>query len=532
MRKKEIDCLVIGAGPVGLTLACQLRQYGVSCRIIDKVESPVIRTKAAGIWSRTLEFLAQMGLGDKFIDQGLQCYGASIFADGKRIAHLHLEGIESFYNFILLIPQHETEGILREHLQRLDTEVEYGKELSLLREERESVVAVLKSGEEIEAKWVVGCDGAHSRVRHALGLEFVGHKLDTQWIVSDLQLRGLPLEEEVQVYLHEEGPTAFFPLGKRFYRLVAETGPLKDSAQEGKAKAEAERLIKARLPQEVEIEEIKRAGFFSIHERQVQQYKSGRVFLAGDAAHVHSPLGGQGMNTGIHDVNNLAWKLAMVIRRGLLPSLLETYHEERFPVGEWVVKATSRGMTAITSRQPLVAALRKQAARLLANLPPVQSRIRNTLAETEIHYRESSLSKEPEEPATGWKFGKGITAGERAPDGAVGEEGRRLYDYLTGCRFHLLLFTSDEDSSRAVMEGLCSTLRKEFVDLVQVLIVDTKPPATAIAEAVHILDSTADLHHKYAATRPSAYLLRPDTYVACRSQPISEVELLSYMRAL
>ena len=243
MKKQEVDCLIIGAGPVGLTLACQLRQYGVSCRVLDKVESPVIRTKAAGIWSRTVEFLDQMGLAEKFLDEGLRCYGASIFADGKRIAHLHLEGIDSFYNFILLIPQHETERILREHLQQLGADVEYGQALSSLRQDSDKVVAVLESGEEIEAQWLVGCDGAHSRVRHSLGLEFVGQKLDTQWIVSDLKVRGLPLGEEVQVYLHEEGPTAFFPLGNYFYRLVAETEPLMDASNEGRARFEVERLI-------------------------------------------------------------------------------------------------------------------------------------------------------------------------------------------------------------------------------------------------------------------------------------------------
>lgn len=532
MKKQEVDCLIIGAGPVGLTLACQLRQYGVSCRVLDKVESPVIRTKAAGIWSRTVEFLDQMGLAEKFLDEGLRCYGASIFADGKRIAHLHLEGIDSFYNFILLIPQHETERILREHLQQLGADVEYGQALSSLRQDSDKVVAVLESGEEIEAQWLVGCDGAHSRVRHSLGLEFVGQKLDTQWIVSDLKVRGLPLGEEVQVYLHEEGPTAFFPLGNYFYRLVAETEPLMDASNEGRARFEVERLIKARLPHDLTIEEVSRAGYFSIHERQVQKYQVGRVFLAGDAAHVHSPLGGQGMNTGIHDVNNLSWKIAMVTLHGSSPTLLETYHEERFPVGEWIVKATSRGMTVATSRQPIVAALRKQAAKLFANLPPVQSRIRNTLAETEIHYRDSSLSKEPSRFASGWKFGKGIKAGERALDANVGENGKRLSKYLTGCRFHLLLFVSEEDSAHPVIERLATAVHQEFSEFVQVLIIGTELDAPTTAHAKYLADITGELHHQYAATEPSAYLLRPDTYVAYRSQPIDQEGVLSYLKAL
>lgn len=527
---QPVDCLVVGAGPVGLTFACQLRQYGVSCRIIDKLDGPVIRTKAAAIWSRTLEFLGQMDLAQTFVDSGAVCRGASIFADRECIANIPLDSIDSLYNYVLMIPQHTSEKILRERLEELGTKVEYGCSLESLVQEPQEVIVTLESGETLRSRYLVGCDGAHSGVRRALGLDFEGKKLESQWLVADIHLEGLPSNDQVLAYIHQEGPTAMFPLGGDFFRLVAQTEPLLDDTNEGRAKFETERILTTRVGPDVSVNQIDRAGYFSIHERQVGTYQVGRTFLAGDSAHVHSPIGGQGMNTGVHDANNLAWKMAMVLAGVQKAELLETYNDERHPIGKWLVQMTSLGTQMITNKQPIVAAIRKQAAKVLANLPLVQNRVRDTLSELEIHYRDSTLSDELEFLSSGWKLRKGIRAGDRVPDGLLrrGTDELQLSDLLKGCRYHLLLFVCDgEGEAQNDVLALHGQMEKMLGSWNQVLVISTRQLNW---ENCHcFLDESGELHQTFAVSEPSVYLVRPDLHVAHRSQPINVQLLLDYL---
>lgn len=532
MLKTSLECLIVGAGPVGLTLACQLQQYGISFRIIDKLDGPVIRTKAAAIWSRTAEFLQQMDLADKFVIAGLHCYGASIFADGKRFAHLSLEGVDSLYKYVMMVPQHTTESILRECLEKEGHSVEYGHKVQALEQNSDSVSVQLESGEKLSAQWVFGCDGAHSGVRQALNLDFQGEQLESQWVVADLYILGLPIDDEVLVYMHRDGPTALFPLGGQFYRMVGETNRVADISDDDKAQDDIRRIIESRVGGTAKVKKIAEAGYFTISERQVSQYRVGRVFLAGDSAHIHSPLGGQGMNTGMHDVHNLAWKIAMVARGRMKPELLDSYHEERHPIGKWLVETTSRGTKLITSRQPLVQALRNQAGKILANLPIVRNKIRDTLTEVELNYRERSLSQEPETLPSAWHFKKGVKAGDRAPDAEVQVDGeqRRLSHYLKGCHFHLLLFGGAQDSWSA-FGPLVEMVRKDYPQSVKILWVGANNAEPYLKKGETFLyDHNHELHHDYAATEDCAYLIRPDAYVAHRSQPVSLAELRTYLQ--
>ena len=532
MSNPRIDCLIVGSGPVGLVAACQLKQYGLNIRIIDKLNGPVLRNKAAVVWARTCEFLDQMGLADQFTSTGLKCYGASLFADGKRFAQIPLDGTDSLFNFALMIPQHKTERILREHLKSLGTEVEYGVELESITDHPHCATAHLASGESIESNWIVGCDGAHSGVRHALGLPFEGEQLESFWMVADLHLDGLPLDDEVMAFLHHDGPTALFPLGDNFFRAVAQISSVEDPRDRAQAKADITHVLESRIGGSLQIVDIRRAGYFTIHQRQVDQYRQGRVFLAGDSAHIHSPLGGQGMNTGMHDANNLAWKLAMVCQGHMRPELLDTYHEERYPIGHWLVKSTSIATKMVTNRQPIVAALRIQAAKFLANIPMVQSKVRDTLSEIEIHYRDSSLSLEPSCPVQNWRFRGGIRAGERAEDAPVreGDKQGRLKDYIYGCRYHLLLFKGDEVDAWHDLELTARLIHKRFGSAVQIVWVglNDAPPKLTF-DARYLVDFTEQLHEDYAASGSTVYLVRPDGYVAYRSQPVDHEELEGHL---
>jgi 2-polyprenyl-6-methoxyphenol hydroxylase-like FAD-dependent oxidoreductase len=525
------DCLIIGAGPVGLTLACQLQHYGVSFRIIDKLEGPVIRTKAAAVWSRTTEFMSQLGLADEFLKGGLHCHSASLFADGKRFAQLHLDSVDSLFNFVLMVPQHTTEQILREDLAKHGVEVEYGQEMTSFRSTGEHVEVGLANEESLTCRWLVGCDGAHSRVRHRLNLCFVGEELKSGWVVADIHMKEVFVEEEIMAVMHENGPAALFPLGDMLYRVVAQVDKAEGPHDSKAAEAALREAFEERAAGLATLGEFRDAGFFTVHERQVETYQEGRIFLAGDAAHVHSPLGGQGMNTGIHDAYNLGWKIAMVARGHMNEDLLDTYHEERFPIGQRLVQATSMGTKMITQRQPMVAALRKQAAKILTQLPVLKHKARDALTEVDIHYRGGPLSVEPESFPRAWRFKKGIRPGERAPDAPVmvnGEESR-LMDFLVGPRYHLLLFGGDHEDCWSVFEPLVRLVRELYGSFLQLIWIgaDESPPPLVEGE-IHLVDQAEELHHDYAATEPSLYLLRPDAYVAYRSQTLEVAELEGY----
>lgn len=519
--------MIVGAGPVGLALACRLHQYGVKCRILDKLAEPVKRTKAAAVWSRTAEIFDQMGLAESVLGHGLKVYGATFFSGGKRVARLELDSIDSLYNYVLMIAQHKTEQVLRDYLREQGVSVEYGSQVAAVAQDSESVTLTLESGEVVKARWAVGCDGAHSFVRQALGLSFDGQDLTSQWIVGDLDLEGLPLQDELILIMHKDGPAGLFPLGGSLFRVVAET---EKSDQD--VESVLTRLVEERVEGEgLRVTRVHDAGYFSIHERQVKRYKVGRVFLAGDSAHVQSPIGGQGMNTGIQDANNLAWKLAMAAKALTGEAILETYHEERHPVAEWLVDATSKGTAIVTNQNPLVAAFRGQATRLMAALPLVQNKLRSTLSELEINYRGSSLCREAQYIGGEWGDGEGVRAGERAPDGVVEIDGEasRLSEHTRDCRLHLLLFDCGHPFYILKFSRLLKNVQEKHSALVQPVLVSILPKNAEEVDCLFLLDSQKLLHKQYGASEPSLYLLRPDGYVAYRSKPVDEVELLNLL---
>lgn len=521
------DCLIVGAGPVGLTLACRLKQYGLSCRILDKLGKPVKRTKAAAIWTRSTEIFAQMELAAPLLKNGLKVYGATFFSGGKPLTELTLDSIDSVHNYVLMIAQHQTEKVLRQRLKEQGVTVEYDSQVNSIEQEDDLVTVTIESGERLKARWLVGCDGAHSFVRHSQGLSFEGQKRESRWIVGDLHVEGLPLSDRLLLIMHKKGPAGLFPLGNSTYRAVAETETTDEDAESALPKLLQERTqFKA-----LKIQEVQDAGYFSINERQVDQYRVGRVFLAGDSAHVQSPIGGQGMNTGIQDAENLAWKLALVAKGLAKERLLDTYHEERHPVGEWLVETTSRSTDLITSKQPVLAAIRPQATRLLASLPPVQDKLRNTLAELEINYRHSSLSREPQYIGDGWRPRDGIKAGERAPDRIVRFEGeeRLLSSAFRHGKFQLLLFSGGRTPEQVKAGPLLRSLERNHSELVQSIYICSSTGSADGVECAVVVDLQQELHQVYAADEPSAYLIRPDGYVAYRCRPIDEVELLNFL---
>jgi 2-polyprenyl-6-methoxyphenol hydroxylase-like FAD-dependent oxidoreductase len=395
---KKNDVLIAGAGPVGLTMAIELVRYGVSVRIIDKAPERTDKSKALVIWSRTLELLERAGCSAALVEAGYKVSSVNISADKKPIADFSLEGVETTYPYALMIPQSDTERVLDEFLNTLGVRVERAVELTQFAASPTSVVSTLRhvdgTEETIETSWLIGCDGAHSFVRHQLGMEFHGETSLIHWVLADIHLEGIPRTPEIKIAWHSDGVLATFPIAEDRYRIIADVG----DASEGESHRadptleEIQTILDDRFPGAPRATNPVWLSSFTINERKVKDYRAGRVFLAGDAAHVHSPAGGQGMNTGMQDACNLAWKLAMVVRGTGGENLLESYSEERSPIAEEVLKITGRATSVATLTGDMPQLIRNHVASLVLGIAPVRKLAANVVSEISIGYPHSSLN--------------------------------------------------------------------------------------------------------------------------------------------
>lgn len=569
-----LPVLIAGAGPTGLTLACDLLSRGIEFRIIDKAPAATAFSKAIVLHARTLELLENMGLVEPFLEHGLPIRGSNFYAGGKRIVHLNMDEIESHYKYALSIPQSKTEEILNRKLEAGGCKIERNLELVELVEKGDLVEARLRrknddgsdtgAEEVLQCRYLVGADGAHSTVRKQLGIAFEGAEYEEVFGAADVacDIQG----DEMHGYLAEEGAVVFFPFGEGRFRIIFSTGDgTADSAhfdtEQPLTMETVESVVKVRGPKNVKIDDPHWLSWFRIHKRFAASYRRGRVFICGDAAHIHSPVGGVGMNTGMQDAINLGWKLALSIKGLSEEDLLDTYEEERRKVGQSVLKGTHMATKFVTLRHPVALNIRNSLMHMLASHELVQQRILRTGSLTGVSYRSSSLSCEchpplddslgrtlrlseddgEEKPGLGaWiEFARAPVAGDRALDGECRDEQgneRRLYQYLNSERFQLLLFdgfvaSSDGYSGFTKIE---SHINNYFPDLIDVHVVVpeafgalTLPPYKSV-----IYDFERALHKTYGASSECLYLLRPDGYIGFRSQPANLDELVKYLTGI
>lgn len=392
--------LVIGAGPVGLTMAAELARYGVPVRVIDQSAHPTQTSKALVIWARTLELMDRMGCTPAFLDAGLRAHGASMRSGGTVLGHTRFDDIASSYNFALMIPQRDTERLLDAHLRSLGVAVEREVKLVSFSEARDCVEARLSHAdgreETIETPWLIGCDGAHSTVRHGLGIEFHGSAQGDDWMLADVRLEGAgtPPGDEIAPYLHRDGPFVVFPIPGGRARVIAATGKTDPAhPRPDPTLGDVQAMIDRRAGGGFRAVDPVWLTNFRINERKVAEYRRGRVILAGDAAHIHSPAGGQGMNTGMQDAINLAWKLAMVARGQAAATLLDSYSPERSAVGDMVLRNAGRLTDVATLAHPAAQAARNLVLRVLLGFHAVRDKMATTMSEIEIAYANSPLSR-------------------------------------------------------------------------------------------------------------------------------------------
>ncbi len=396
-------------------MAVELARFGVPMRIVDKAPCRSDKSKALVIWSRTLELIDRMGCSASFLAAGCKVSAVNIVSGTKQIIHLALRDVATPHPYALMLPQSETERLLEEHLNALGVRVERSVELKAFEALGEGITATLGHpggrDEIVEAGWLIGCDGAHSTVRHKLGMVFAGDTLPMDWILADAHLSGVRTTSEVDLAWHADGVLAIFPISRDRFRVVADVGPAKtEGPRADPTLEEVQAILDRRGPGGIQASEPVWLSSFRINERKVADYRAGRVFLAGDAAHVHSPAGGQGMNTGIQDACNLAWKLALVCRGTCTEEpLLDSYSAERSAVGTQVLKETGQATALAILRGGIQQAVRNHVASLLFGLSSVQKAAANTVTEISVGYGESPLN------AQAGHFHGGPDAGSRAP---------------------------------------------------------------------------------------------------------------------
>ena len=399
---ETLPVLIVGAGPTGLTAAMELSRFGVPVRLVDKLSHFSDTSRALAVQARTMELFHQRGLADEMLALGNKGRATTIYAEGKQLGRIDLSLIDSRFNYILLLAQSETERILREHVAHQGVSVETATELIAIGQGEgasngEAVTAILRRGdgviEELRAAFVIAADGAHSLLRHTLQLAFPGKSLEQSYALADLHADSSLSDDELSIFLAEHGLLAIFPLGNRRFRLIAtEAEEPRDAADPSLAKMQ--RLYDAGSHIPARLRDMVWSSQFRINSRMLAQLRFGRIFFAGDAAHIHSPAGGQGMNTGIQDMINLCWKLAFVYKGSAHDKLLDTYAKERLPVIKDIVSTTERATDLLNSDSPVVHSLLQHIAPLLLNWNSTQSTSAGLLSETHANYRNSPNKRE------------------------------------------------------------------------------------------------------------------------------------------
>jgi 2-polyprenyl-6-methoxyphenol hydroxylase-like FAD-dependent oxidoreductase len=507
-RLTKTDVIIIGAGPTGLALACQMIRLGVDFVIIDKNETTTPHSKAIGVQARTLEVYEQIGLADKLIDLGWKAERARMIVGGEVRGEIKLSEIGtgmSPYPFVLMVEQGRHEKLLHDHIRANGKEVRWRTELKEFTQDEAGVRATIVNPagelETIEAKYLVGCDGAKSRVRPSLGLTFEGSTFERMFYVADVDLDWDLSHDAVTVVLMKNSFLAFFPMtGERQWRIVG-TFPEEFAKDEGDVLYEE---IEEQITKDSEIKlDITAVNWFStykVHTRHVNKFSEGRCFLAGDAAHIHSPAGAQGMNTGIQDGYNLAWKLAMVLRDEAKPELLETYNQERLENAENLLHTTDCLFNLVASPEPVLSYIRTHVFPYIAgvafSLDAVRKFVFPRISQIAINYRSSSLSDHDGDS------GFEVRAGDRMPYFAV--NGESIYDRLRQPKFKTVAF----------IDGRDEVADKSFAD-------------NSERHNVPLYPHIAEL---FGTTESFTVLLRPDNYIAMLSKGASTAAVENYFR--
>ncbi len=367
-----VDVVIAGAGPVGLFLANECGRLGMSYRIVETNATQSTHSKALAIFPRTFEIFDMAGLAEPFAAAANRVTHVTFASPQKRLGSIEFAPTETPYPYVAMVPQDVTEKLLLEHLRSTGGDVEYETTLVSARETDSGVEATVECGGSpaiVEAKYLVGCDGAHSAVRHLLGLPFEGGDYAEQFMLADAITNDVLPGDEMQLCPSQDGPLAIFPMSVTRRRFVATVNELDGDAPSLDLVND---LLKQRAPEGLRAKSLVWSTYFRIHHRCVSEMRAGRMFVAGDAAHIHSPFGGQGMNTGLQDAWNLAWKLNLAARGNATDALLASYTPERYPIVKGVIETTHFLTTALGSSNPVAQGIRDTMIPIVTHIPQLR----------------------------------------------------------------------------------------------------------------------------------------------------------------
>lgn len=526
--------LVVGAGPTGLLVAAELARRGVTVRIVDKRERRQEISKALVVQARTLEIMDLCGLIDPFLEQGYPAPGLNIGLQGSGRAAIDLRRLDTRYPYALVLPQNETEAIIEARLNEGAVRIERGLELVGLRQDASGATATLRDrdgkDEEVRAEYLVGCDGTHSTVREAAGMPFEGADIEWTTFLADVKLDAHFIRSRITNFTGKRGFVSILPFMGEYARIFAVDFAKQDvPMREPLELFDLQDTLDAVLSERVALHDPRWITRFRSPSRQVPAMRQGRVLMAGDAAHSHSPAGGQGMNAGLQDAYNLAWRLALVLRGEAPDVLLDSYHEERHPVDERIQHETDRMFQSFVLTNPLLKAGRDLLLRSLLPLPPVQRKLSEDLSNIGVDYAFTQASRA--ERHRGDAARSGVSAGARIPDAELWQPGKpslRLYERLRHPAMSLFAFmTADRlGAGREAVCALMEALEQAFGDrLARTVVIDEGLPEEARVGAEVLVDHKGQFASRLGAAHGSVLLMRPDGYLAfhrsgCRPEDV------------
>ena len=531
MDEITVDVVVIGAGPVGLMLASELTRHGARVAIVDKSSGTKSISKALIQHVRTQEVMDAAGAIDEVLATSLPLRRVEVHAYGRHVGAWRLDEVDSPYRSPVILGQDQTERILQQGLNQLGVHVRWGCEaLSVVQDVQRVRVRVKDDhGEsEIDAAYAVGCEGSDSVVRVAAGISFEGERYTgEQFIQADCKIRWSYPTGASHLFLthHGGGDSGYLMVIEMpddavrvFVSLPDEDPPRHDDPTLEDVQNALRRLG---APDAQLYDPIWLARYRTSH-RTAKTFRAGRLFVAGDAGHVHVPIGGQGMNTGLQDAFNLGWKLAAVATGKAPAALLDSYSAERVPVAERLIGGTDRAYRFVLHPGRLARVAAKRIGPLVLGSDRVQRAFRTTLEEVGINYRGGPIT-------TDTVRGGKVRAGDRAPDAWVvaahSNDTTRLFDVMRGTQWTLLLFSAAGAAPLASLSEAADIAARHDAKPV---VVSKVPTAVDARAGVSVLDRAGYAHRAYGVTRPTAYLVRPDWYIGYRGPIADTADLNAY----
>lgn len=402
--KTNYPVIICGAGPTGLMLAAQLVRFNINFLIIDKKSAPTTESRAVVVQARSMEIYEQMNLSDEIIANAEKADGLCFWRNGKKVGEAKFENLGSDvspFDFVIMYEQSKNETLLYHHLQKNNYEVEWSTEFISYKEDGNNFIVTLKQGEkeiEITTTYLVACDGGNSKVRELAAIEFSGGTYENVFYVADTHIKAEVCNNSINFFVADDTFNLLFPMiGEKRFRAIGIL-PKQFYHQKEISFNDVSEQVKKDAELDFGFNNTQWYSTYRLHHKKIESFNKGNIFFCGDAAHVHSPAGGQGMNTGLQDAYNLAWKLALVINNKAKETLLNTYHEERNPVAESLLKTTDRMFNIMSENKNKLNALVRMylAPAVLPSLMKFQvirTAFFKIISQTEINYHHSSLSK-------------------------------------------------------------------------------------------------------------------------------------------